>query len=342
MASILRGKKKIISLLSSSAGGRGAMMKLIGSDGEACMNAISAATTVTSGAKAAAEQSKLVFKVASKAALMIKENLITPAQLSETLQICAVLVNDVVEISSTRLDFLDVEIATSTVLRHLAKVEAALTKVISPHTSDRTTAKLTALFAQFRERSYIVQFISDPALADTRRALRNALQALIPQARITGTPRFNKRDNETMKDMIACPRLDQFVTDAKRMTYFRAFLEENGVSPSPLMFCSAVGAFKQIRNKSVMTSRAEIICDKFMTASSAECIPSLDPALVAKVCFYLPLHFKRVLLTILTCPPHILTFKNPGQGTGGSGIEEARYFSNCRGGGFVVVEMDGR
>ena len=31
---------------------------------------------------------------------------------------------------------------------------------------------------------------------------------------------------------------------------------------------------------------------------------------VLEVCFYLPLHFKRILLTILTCPPHILTFKN--------------------------------
>ena len=30
----------------------------------------------------------------------------------------------------------------------------------------------------------------------------------------------------------------------------------------------------------------------------------------AKVCFYVPLHFKRILLTILTSPPHILTFKN--------------------------------
>ena len=29
------------------------------------------------------------------------------------------------------------------------------------------------------------------------------------------------------------------------------------------------------------------------------------------MCFYLPLHFKRILLTILTCPPHILTFKTP-------------------------------
>ena len=29
---------------------------------------------------------------------------------------------------------------------------------------------------------------------------------------------------------------------------------------------------------------------------------------VLQVCFYLPLHFKRILLTILTCPPHILTF----------------------------------
>ena len=26
--------------------------------------------------------------------------------------------------------------------------------------------------------------------------------------------------------------------------------------------------------------------------------------------FYLPLHFKRILLTMLTCPPHILSFKN--------------------------------
>ena len=30
--------------------------------------------------------------------------------------------------------------------------------------------------------------------------------------------------------------------------------------------------------------------------------------LVGQVCFYLPLHFKCILLTILTCPPHILTF----------------------------------
>ena len=29
--------------------------------------------------------------------------------------------------------------------------------------------------------------------------------------------------------------------------------------------------------------------------------------LTEQVCFYLPLHFKRILLTILTCPPHILT-----------------------------------
>ena len=33
-----------------------------------------------------------------------------------------------------------------------------------------------------------------------------------------------------------------------------------------------------------------------------------------KVCLYLPLHFKRILLTILTCPPHILTFKNSRSG----------------------------
>ena len=30
--------------------------------------------------------------------------------------------------------------------------------------------------------------------------------------------------------------------------------------------------------------------------------------IILQVCFYLPLHFKRILLTILTCPPHILTF----------------------------------
>ena len=37
-----------------------------------------------------------------------------------------------------------------------------------------------------------------------------------------------------------------------------------------------------------------------------------EDRVVAKVCscFYLPLHFKRIMLTILTCPPHILTFKN--------------------------------
>ena len=43
------------------------------------------------------------------------------------------------------------------------------------------------------------------------------------------------------------------------------------------------------------------------------CLAVLPPTLEylpvpAKVCSYLPLHFKRILLTILTCPPHILTF----------------------------------
>ena len=47
-----------------------------------------------------------------------------------------------------------------------------------------------------------------------------------------------------------------------------------------------------------------------------------------EVCFYLPLHFKRILLTILTCPPHILTFKNSsideGSEEGGVVAGEAR------------------
>ena len=36
--------------------------------------------------------------------------------------------------------------------------------------------------------------------------------------------------------------------------------------------------------------------------------PQLFKALGVKVCVYLPLHCKRILLTMLTCPPHILTF----------------------------------
>ena len=42
----------------------------------------------------------------------------------------------------------------------------------------------------------------------------------------------------------------------------------------------------------------------------------LDRFTDIEVCFYLPLHFKRILLTILTCPPHILTLKNPRRGEG--------------------------
>ena len=38
--------------------------------------------------------------------------------------------------------------------------------------------------------------------------------------------------------------------------------------------------------------------------------PAEFDALLVQVSFYVPLHFKRMLLTILTCPPHILTFKN--------------------------------
>ena len=34
----------------------------------------------------------------------------------------------------------------------------------------------------------------------------------------------------------------------------------------------------------------------------------LSGSAMLEVCFYVPLHFKRILLTILTCPPHILTF----------------------------------
>ena len=47
---------------------------------------------------------------------------------------------------------------------------------------------------------------------------------------------------------------------------------------------------------------------------SAEVDPHYSPHIDRlKVCSYLPLHFKRILLTILTCPPHILTFKNGPQ-----------------------------
>jgi hypothetical protein len=281
MAGLLRGKKKIISLMAGSAGGRGAMMKLIGRDGQMCMDAISTATKAVSGAKFAKEQSSIIFKVASKAALMIKENLITPRELSATLKIVAELVNDVIEISSTKLDFLDVEVATSTVIRHLQKVEVALTEAMTPHTHERTVVKLASLFAYFRSPPFLVQFISDPALAQTRLDLRQSLKALVPQGGITGAPRYNKRDNEGIKDTIACPRLEQFVTEPKRMTYFRSFLEAAGASAQPLAFCAAVGAFKQIRNKAVLTSRAELICEKYMVVGR-EFYIEFDPALVER------------------------------------------------------------
>ena len=46
-----------------------------------------------------------------------------------------------------------------------------------------------------------------------------------------------------------------------------------------------------------------------LSATAVETIVA-DARRIVKVCFYVPLHFKRILLTILTCPPHILTFKN--------------------------------
>ena len=59
-----------------------------------------------------------------------------------------------------------------------------------------------------------------------------------------------------------------------------------------------------------------------------------------KVCFYLPLHFKRILLTILTCPPHILTLKNRGSAAplpNGRGRTAARPAAPLGGGGGAVT-----
>ena len=49
---------------------------------------------------------------------------------------------------------------------------------------------------------------------------------------------------------------------------------------------------------------------QYVSAADRIVVVGADGTMVAQVCCYLPLHFKRILLTILTCPPHILTFKN--------------------------------
>ena len=57
--------------------------------------------------------------------------------------------------------------------------------------------------------------------------------------------------------------------------------------------------------------RDESYKSKCAAPTMAACKVYVDSlATMVQVCFYLPLHFKRILLTILTCPPHILTFKN--------------------------------
>ena len=73
----------------------------------------------------------------------------------------------------------------------------------------------------------------------------------------------------------------------------------SGAAPSPTEIYLTVG--------SGCTLVGLVVGIALARARDAAAFAHLD-ALHAQVCFYLPLHFKRILLTILTCPPHILTF----------------------------------
>ena len=86
----------------------------------------------------------------------------------------------------------------------------------------------------------------------------------------------------------------QFVLDPKRMTFFRAFLTEIGASSSLLTFCGAVDAYKQIRNKAVMVSRAEIIFTKFF---AIVCLPSFVPSIVTWFKIKITYHKKYIMET---------------------------------------------
>ena len=89
---------------------------------------------------------------------------------------------------------------------------------------------------------------------------------------------------------------------------------DSDVGLTPLMSAAATGATPCVRALLAagadVNARRENGARALAVAARSRQPDCLVAILEARVCFYLPLHFKRILLTILTCPPHILTFKN--------------------------------
>ena len=77
----------------------------------------------------------------------------------------------------------------------------------------------------------------------------------------------------------------------------------------------AAAAVRSVSRRPSGAARVSRRCCTGAARSSAAAKRATHVDTGAQVCFYLPLHFKRILLTILTCPPHILTFKNRSTST---------------------------
>ena len=75
----------------------------------------------------------------------------------------------------------------------------------------------------------------------------------------------------------------------------------------PPGFAKVLDKVRQGADAMPLAQRERVLVDE-LGAEWQSSFASFEPEV--SIC-YLPLHFKRILLTILTCPPHILTFKKP-------------------------------
>lgn len=284
MSRMLRAKKFMASKLSDSAAGRKVIIKFLGPAGDRMLTALDSAIVKHSGRAVAKTMRLHIFKLATKIGVLMQnqtllEEHMEPAREPSQNMVEALLA--VLEAPVESRDYADL-------VQKVMVMHDAVYAIISPHMKEANAKRLTELLNFLSSTSFLDAFTRgadyeterDEILKNVKR-LSRPIETEAPATTEFQKERLQQRRN-LLAQLLASPQFDDYLRYEDTGKAVREWLvQQNAEFTNHINFLHAVGDFKQINARNLLSARATTIYDKHFSSTASAPLPIADDVVSA-------------------------------------------------------------
>eukprot|EP00736_Rhodelphis_marinus_P005521 Rmarinus@m.24537 len=295
---LLKAKKWMGSRTGDTKMGQAIIAKYLGDDGNSLIAALQSSTERHQGKKFADKLKADVFKVAIKAAILVKEKVLTPEKtevlVKPTLKICKDLV---LAIDESRIA-VDNKLDVSHIVEDFEAGRDGCIEIFSRLIRHHNVERIARVFDYYGSYGYVDNLVNNPEYKGESKVISDALKGLVidvsdPDIReiqeycmfsqcnlvraplAEGFSRYCVSHHQREYERLRTAEVDDFIYDVERRRIFMDSMPE----PGTLKMYFAITDYRRTANRALRGERSRNVFDKFLSPTAADelrvtCLPS--------------------------------------------------------------------